>query len=282
MMPRAHAAVFGDPVAHSLSPAMHQAAYRAMGLPWRYLKIRVPRGDLAAALRMADAARLRGVNLTIPLKEAALPLMDRLTPAARRAGAVNTVTFGDGGVEGHSTDGEGFIRSLADAWRWQPRGARVVLLGAGGAARSVAFALAAAGARRLVIMNRTSARAQELAARLRAAGEPGTAATPADAAAWRTLLAGTDLLVNATSLGLHGEPSPVPAAALPRALRVADLIYNPPSTALLRVARARGCRIVNGEGMLVHQGALSLERWSGGRAPAEVMRRALRLELSRR
>src|SRR5207247_111446 len=122
-----------------------------------------------------------------PLKEAALSLVDRLTPAARRAGAVNTVTFGDGGIEGHSTDGEGFLQSLVDAWRWTPRGARVVVLGAGGAARSVAFALAAAGVRRLTIVNRTLVRASALEARLRMAGEPGSTATPRDATAWRTL-----------------------------------------------------------------------------------------------
>src|SRR6185503_3216135 len=134
-------AVFGDPVAHSLSPAMHGAALRALKLRGSYLKFRVASHDLRAALAGAVALGFRGMNLTIPLKETALPLMDRLTREARRAGAVNTVTITGGRLEGHSTDGEGFLRSLVEAWSWRPRGARVVLLGAGGAARSVAFAL---------------------------------------------------------------------------------------------------------------------------------------------
>ncbi len=228
---------------------------------------------------MASRLGLAGVNLTIPLKERALELMDILTPAARRAGAVNTVSFMGGRMEGHSTDGEGFLQSLAAGWGWSSRGARVVVLGAGGAARSVAFALADAGARRIMVVNRSPARAAALARSLgdwRAAGR----GLPSRAADWRLMLANADLLVNATPIGMHGGPSPVPAGALARGLAVADLVYNPARTALLLAARARGCRAQNGEGMLVQQGALALERWTHRRAPVEVMRGALREALN--
>jgi shikimate dehydrogenase len=269
-------AVFGDPVAHSLSPAMHNAAFRALGLAWRYGKRRVPRSRLRAALGAAKLRRWRGVNLTIPLKEAALPLMDRLTPEARRAGAVNTVTFEGGRMVGHSTDGEGFLRALRDARGYRPLGGRVVVLGAGGAARSVAAALAQAGARSIVIVNRHPARARALARALgRHRGVTVRAVAWPAPGAWGRVLARAGLLVNATSVGLRGEPSPVPAGAMSRSLRVADLVYNPACTALLRAARSRGARAVNGEGMLVYQGALAFERWTGRRAPVRIMRRAL-------
>ncbi|MEK7474520.1 MAG: shikimate dehydrogenase [Candidatus Coatesbacteria bacterium] len=276
-------AVFGDPVAHSLSPAMHNAAFRATGLAWRYDKLRVPRSRLRAALRRARRKGWRGVNLTIPLKEAALPLMDRLTPEARRAGAVNTVTFEDGRMEGHSTDGEGFLRALRDAWGFRPLGGRVIVLGAGGAARSVSVALAAAGARSIVIVNRHPARARVLSRALtRAVARTAVRAVAWPAPeAWGRMLRCADLLVNATSVGLHGGPSPVPAGAIPRRLRVADLVYNPACTALVREARARGVPAVNGAGMLVHQGALAFERWTGRCAPVRIMHRALAAALAR-
>ena len=269
-------AVFGDPVAHSLSPAMHNAAFRALGIKWVYGKERVSKARLRAALRRAMARGYRGVNLTIPLKEAALPLMDSLTPEARQARAVNTVTFESGLMEGHSTDGQGFLRALAEGRRFDPSGARVVILGAGGAARSVALALARAGARSIEILNRRPARARALARdlrRVRNVRVRGGPLPPPDG--WRARLAGARLLVNATPLGLHGEPSPVPRDALGRRLGVVDLVYNPPVTDLLRAARTRGAWGVNGAGMLVHQGALAFERWTRRRAPVAVMRRSL-------
>jgi len=274
-------AVFGDPVAHSLSPAMHNAAFRSLDLRWRYEKRRVRKARLRAALREASRRGYRGVNLTIPLKEAALRLMDRVTPAARRAGAVNTVTFECGRMEGHSTDGEGFLRSLREAWGFRPAGVRAIVLGAGGAARSVAAALAGAGARSILIVNRHPARARALARAFRrvAGAVEGRSWPPPKA--WTSLLARADLLVNATSLGLHGEPSPVPVDAMHRGLKVVDLVYNPSCTALLRAACHGGAGTLNGAGMLVHQGALAFERWTGRRAPVAIMRRALDMALAK-
>jgi len=268
--------VFGDPVAHSLSPAMHNAAFRALGLPYRYLKFHVPLYQLKKALRGTVALGFEGINLTIPLKEAALHLMDRVTREARRVGAVNTVTCAGGRLLGHNTDGEGFLRSLKEAWGFHPRGARVVVLGAGGAARAVAFALADAGTRELTLVNRTLGRATRLARAIsRTLGVKVRAYPLGPRTDWPRLLGQADLLVNATSAGLKREPSLVPASALAPPLKVADLIYNPPETALLRVARRRGVKAINGTGMLLHQGALVFERWTHRRAPVEVMRRAL-------
>lgn len=276
-------AVFGDPVAHSLSPAMHGAALAAMGRPGRYLRFRVPARSLAAALRGAAALGFRGINLTIPLKEAALGCVDVLTPVARKAGAVNTVTIEGARLTGHSTDGEGFLRSLADAWpAFGLRGRRVIVCGAGGAARSVLFALAGAGAAELVVVNRSARRAARLARRVAAAtGVRTVTASPRSPAVWRALTARAGLLVNATPLGMHGEMA-APAGALRPALRVCDLIYAPPVTPLLAAARRIGAPAVNGEGMLVHQGALALTRWTGRPAPVAVMRRALRRALAQR
>ncbi len=287
--------VFGDPVSHSLSPVMHNTALKELGLACRYGKFHVPKEDLALALAGAAILGMRGINLTIPLKEAALGLMDRVTPAARRAQAVNTVSFHDGGMEGHNTDGEGFLLSLKDEWGYSPRGACAVLLGAGGAGRAVAFALMAAGVRRIVVVNRTFMRAVSLA-RVAAAARTGgssslacvmarrfpSASSSSAIGEWRGILAGADLLVNATSIGMRGEPSQVPAVALARPLRVVDLVYTPPETDLVRLARQRGLRVMNGAGMLVHQGALSLERWTGRSVPVGTMRRALMRALRER
>lgn len=298
--------VFGDPVGHSLSPAMHNAAFRALKLPYCYVKWRVPIAGLRDALKTAQALDFRGVNLTIPLKERAAGIVDSLTPQAKRTRAVNTVTFDRGRMQGHNTDGEGFLRSLKLELGFVPRKARAVMLGAGGAARAVAFALADAGASEILILNRTPSRARALARDIRAACRPRALArdvrsachTRAQARAvgsacrtrargqgfprgdgWHKALAGASLLVNASSLGMRGEKCPVPAAAFPARLRVADLVYNPPLTDLVRSARRRRLRAMNGVGMLVHQGALAFTRWTGRRAPVGVMRRALLLAL---
>ncbi len=270
--------VFGDPVAHSLSPAMHNAAFRAVGIAGVYMKFRVPPARLGAALRAAAALGFRGVNLTIPHKARGAALVSRLTSAARRCRSVNTITFAPGGWLGDSTDGEGFLRSLRDAWGFRARGARVVMLGAGGAARAVAFALLDAGARELVVVNRTRARGAALVRAL-GGGRRARVQAPGTDADWADLLRGATLLVNATSLGMRGESSPVPASAMRAPLRVVDLVYHPPVTALLRAARRAGRPALNRAGMLVHQGAHAFTRWPRRRAPVPAMRQALRRAL---
>jgi shikimate dehydrogenase len=267
--------VLGDPVDHSLSPAMQNAAFAAAGLPHVYLRYRVAPRALAAALDEARALGMGGLNLTIPLKEAALALVDRLTPEAERVGAVNTIVFErrGGRLVGDNTDGRGFLAALRGRVRW--RGETVVVLGAGGSARAVGTALAAGGAR-LVIANRTVARGERLAARLaRLSGAPVTT-VPLGGRALDAALAEAALVVNTTPAGLAGASLPVRPAAAPRRCLFVDLVYGPrPSPFLVRAARA-GRRALDGGLMLLHQGSLAFEAWTGRPAPRAAMARALR------
>jgi shikimate dehydrogenase len=246
--------VLGFPVAHSRSPAMMNAAFAELGLDWRYVKLPVPPGRFAETARALPGSGYRGANVTIPHKLAAQRLADELTPAVRAIGAANTLSFEDGRVLADNTDAGGLIDALGE----KPRGRRALVLGAGGAGRAAAWALREAGAE-VAVWNRTPERAAalatELGVRAAAAREPA------------------DILVNATSVGLHDED---PAEELPLvdAEVVVDLVYGKSRTALRRWAEARGARVVDGLEVLVCQGARSLERWTGRRAPVDAMRRA--------
>lgn len=270
--------VLGHPVGHSLSPAMQNAALAAMGLDAVYLAFDVPPERLEAALRGLVALGATGVNLTIPLKERAVPLLDWVSPEANRIGAVNTIKIVGQRAEGYNTDAPGFLASLRSAGV-DPAGKRCVILGAGGSARAVAVALAGAGAR-ITLVNRTLERAVELARILNEGGRSPTArALPLEGAAIEAALGEAEILVNTTSVGMAPRadaPLPLPASALHPHLFVYDLIYNPAETRLLAEARQRGARGVNGIGMLAHQGALALEIWTGRPAPVATMERVLR------
>lgn len=256
--------ILGDPIAHSLSPEMHTAAFRRLGLDAAYLAFRVSRPELGEALEGARALGVRGLNLTLPLKEEALRHVkpDR---EARRAGSINTVDVARN--RGTSTDGPGAIAALREA-HVPLRGTDAVLLGAGGAARAIAHALAEAGAH-LHIANRTPQRARALAREVGAAG--------GGLPMVKQWLPRAGLLVNATPMGMHPRRGECPVE--PRLLRsgmvVFDSVYNPRETRLLREARMRGCKTVEGIGMLVHQGALSLRGWTGRRPPVDAMRHAV-------
>jgi shikimate dehydrogenase len=276
-------AVLGHPVAHSLSPVMQNAALAEMGLDGVYLAFDVPPQRLGDALRGMAAAGVGGVNLTIPLKEHAPPLLDWLSPEAERIGAVNTVRFAEGRLEGHNTDAPGFLQSLRSL-DFDPAGKHCVVLGAGGSARAVAVALLSAGAV-VTLANRTEERAHELARVLNEGAGDGSEArpeavsvTPMEAEALERALAAAELLVNTTSVGMtpHADaPPPVPTTALHPRLLVYDLIYNPAETRLLAAARECGARTCNGVSMLAHQGALALEIWTGRPAPVATMERVL-------
>ncbi|MFH1085457.1 MAG: shikimate dehydrogenase [Chloroflexota bacterium] len=260
--------VIGWPVEHSVSPPMHNAALRALGLEWCYLPFPVRPEGLAEALRGARALGVRGLNVTVPHKQASLALMDALTPAARAIGAVNTVSFEDDRALGHNTDAEGFLSALA-AVGCDPRGCDALVLGAGGAARAVVYALAGAGAR-LTLLNRTPERAAALAAEL----APGAAVAPLDAASLRRYSPGAALVVNTTPLGMwpHAEGTPWPAeVAFPGGALCYDLVYNPRETRLMRLARTAGAAASDGLGMLVHQGAAALRLWTGLAPPVAAM-----------
>jgi len=269
--------VIGWPVAHSLSPRMHNRAFARLDMNWVYVPFAVRPEDLETAVAGLRALSVRGFNVTIPHKTAIIPFLDRLTPLASAIGAVNTVINQDGYLVGDNTDGIGFVRSLREEADFDPKGSRVVLLGAGGAARAVAFALAQAGAARLVIANRTVARAEELAAAVAGQGAEAVA-LPLDSPELGEELAGADLLVQTTPAGLAGgdeDRLPVPETWLDPPLIVCDIVYNPPLTPLLAAARRRGLRVVPGWGMLLYQGTAAFERWTGRPAPVAVMREAL-------
>lgn len=246
---------------------MHNAAFAELGLDWIYVACEVAPGDVEAAFAGARALGVGGLSVTIPHKAAALAAVDEVTDAARAVGAVNTVVpAGAGRLRGDNTDGAGFLASLADEG-FDPAGRSCVVVGAGGAARAVVHALAGAGAASVIVVNRTPARAEAVAALAGAGGRVGAAAD----------VAGADLVVNATPLGMAGTSAgdlPFDAGMLREGQLVVDLVPNPAVTPLMRAARDRGARVAGGLGMLVHQGALAFEQWTGQPAPVGVMRAA--------
>ncbi len=260
------AGIIGWPVAHSLSPAMHNAAFAALGLDWIYAAFPVHPDRVPDAVRGLAAAGCAGLNVTIPHKRAVIAVCSSASEAVAAIGAANTlVPDGEGGFRADNTDAAGFLRALDEQAPLELRGADVLLVGAGGAARAVAFALRSRGAR-VRVANRTPAAAAELGDAV-----PFTAAA-LDAAARRAAL-----VVNATSLGLHGDavPPELPLAGLGPDQVVADIVYRPGGTPWLAAAAARGARTVDGLGMLLHQGAAAFEQWTGRTPPVEVMRAAL-------
>jgi shikimate dehydrogenase len=285
-----YCAVYGHPVRHSASPAMQNAGIAAQGLNWRYLAFEVHPDDLRAALEGAKRMCFAGVNLTVPHKLLAVEMVDVLDESARAWGAVNTVRFearNAGGEwrpvwefaevprevrsHGFNTDADAITRALREDLGLKVSGAKVLLLGSGGAGRTAALKLAADGVAEMFLVNRTRSKAEAVAqeihqhwpaVRLTMGYPPGE----------------VDLVLNATSLGLRADdalPYDEKAFTLRRARAVYDMIYRPAETPLLKAAKAAGCRVANGLGMLLYQGAKALELWSGQAAPVEVMRRAL-------
>ncbi len=260
--------VLGHPISHSLSPAMHTAALRALRLDALYTAFDVPPRHLRPVLKALILSGVEGINVTVPLKQAVVPLLDRLDPSARRLGAVNTIVVKRRRTSGYNTDGAGFRRALAELG-WRRRAGHAVLLGAGGAARAVAWELAAAG-HRLTIANRHLARAQSLARWLARRGVDARAVPLSQAP-----VAQADLLVNATTVGMRpGDGLPADCSRLRRETMVYDLVYHR-ETPLVRLARRRGCVAAGGASMLLYQGAESLRLWLRREPPVAAMRQAL-------
>lgn len=257
------AGVIGDPVRHSLSPAIHNAAFRETGLDWVFVAFPVVAGETRVALDGVRALGIDGLSVTMPHKEAVAGAVDRLTPTARALGAVNTVVRQGTELVGHNTDGEGFLDALAADEGFVPAGRRCAVLGAGGAARAVVHALAEAGAADIAIVNRTPAHAARAAA---LAGASGRVGSYDDVPA-------ADLVVNATPIGMPslGGGSPLEAHHLRSGQLVVDLVYVPPVTPLMDVARQAGAHPVSGLGMLVHQAAHAFQLWTGHAAPLAAM-----------
>ena len=261
------AGIVGWPVEHSLSPAIHNAAFAAAGLDWAYVPLPVPPEGLPEALAGLAPLGFRGVNVTMPHKTETAELLEELSEDARLLRAVNTIVVRGDVLEGHNTDAPGFGRFLRDDAGFDPAGAEALIFGAGGAARACAIALARAGVGRLTVVTRDEARAAPLASIVESAGVPLAVVRPADVEG-----SVADLVVNATPVGAPGAEPAHPA--LPRlgpGVLVVDLLYDPPTTDLQRRAREAGATAVGGLGHLLEQAAMSFELWTGSPAPLEVM-----------
>jgi shikimate dehydrogenase len=264
-------AVLGAPIRHSASPAMHNAAFAALGLDWRYLAFEVDSKNLRAAIAGAKAMGFAGLNLTVPHKLLAIEMMDALDESAKIWGAINTIRFDEKGATGFNTDADGLANSLREDLGIELHGAKVLLLGAGGAGRTAALKLASENVAELFLVNRTPSKTGEIANEIkkRFPSVRVTVGLPK---------ADVDLILNATSLGLKTDdvsPLDEKRFSLKQTRAVYDMIYRPAETALLKAAKAAGCQTANGLGMLLHQGAKAFEIWTGKPVPLDVMRRAL-------
>lgn len=273
--------IFGFPVAHSRSPAIHNRAFDTLGIDARYVPFAVAPEHLADAVRGVRALGIRGLNVTLPHKTTIMPWLDEIDAIARDIGAVNTVIREGERLRGTNTDAEGLTRALLEAGATLA-GSRATVLGAGGAARASIVGLARAGAAKIHVAARQKKRAEALVSDLRASlGATALCAGELSSAALASVFVETDLLVQATSATLDGSPAArsftngLPLEALPAAALVTDLVYKPLRTALLGAAEARGLLTLDGLGMLLHQGALAFELWTGRPAPLVAMRAAL-------
>ncbi len=262
------AAVIGDPVRHSLSPAIHNAAFASLGLDWRFVALPVPAGQGAEAVMAMRVFGIEGLSVTMPHKQTVAEAVDRRTPAAEALGVCNCVFRRGTELIGDTTDGDGFVRSILGETTHRVSGASVIVVGAGGAARSIIEALGRAGAREIGIVNRT-----EQAARSASALAPqATTALEGD-------IADADIVINATSVGMTGGPrpgeSPIDVDLLRAGQLVADIVYSPRATPLLDIARTRGLDTLDGLPMLVYQAVAQFELWTGRPAPLDEMMAAV-------
>ena len=268
--------VIGDPVKHSCSPPMHNAAFREMAMDYVYVPFWVKPENLAAAVAGFKSINVAGINITLPHKKEVLPLMDSVSQEAELIGAVNTMVFKDGMVEGHNTDARGFIASLQEEGIDDVKGMNVVVLGAGGGAQAVVVGLALAGADRIIIVNRTQEKAVQLAENVGGKTEVEVEGISLNHKGLPEYLSESDLLVSTITAGMDRSiPLVIDPDWLHQDLVVCDIVYAPPETNLLKAAAERGLRTVGGMGMLVHQGAISFHLWTGKQPPVRTMRRAL-------
>ena len=265
--------IIGDPIEHTMSPVMHNAAFQKLGLDFVYLPFRVKKEALSGAVDGVRTLNIKGLNVTIPHKVAIIPFLDKLDPLAEKIGAINTIVNDGGVLTGYNTDATGFLQALLDQGV-EPEGKTTVILGAGGASRAISFILAERGAH-LVILNRQLARAEDLAQWITQVFEKDITALTLGEENLAKVLAKADILVNTTSVGMNPDidKTPVPAGLLKPGLIVFDIVYNPVQTRLLKEAEAAGAKTINGLDMLVWQGAMAFEKWTGQKAPFELMKR---------
>jgi len=266
--------IIGDPIEHTMSPVMHNAAFRQMGVDYLYVPFKVKQEELAKAIDGVKALNIRGLNVTIPHKVAVIQFLDKLDHLAEKIGAVNTIVNDNGVLTGYNTDGAGFLQALLEKGI-EPREKNTVILGAGGASRAISFSLADRGAN-LVILNRRLELdwAEELASRISQSFSKEVKALELNRENLARVLDRADIVVNATSRGMtpNIDETAVTSTLLKPDLTVFDIVYNPIKTRLLKEAEAAGARTVSGLDMLVWQGALAFEKWTGVKAPVELMR----------
>ncbi len=276
--------VLGDPVAHSLSPRMQNAALKHCKIDMQYVRFRILPDELAEALKLIRELRFVGINLTIPHKIDAVEIVDDLDEDAKRIAALNVIKIDDGKLHGFNTDGRGFSRAIREEFSVDLRDLRVMILGAGGAARAIALQCAKENCERLVIANGTFEKGEKLAGKLRdffsgpkvLGPVPRLQAIRWEESAFRFQIGNVDLVVNATPVGLNrADPSPIPARLLAPHLMIYDTVYAEKRTSFVSAALEAGARGANGLSMLLHQGALAFEIWFEREAPLEVMRAAL-------
>ena len=274
--------LIGNPVEHSVSPSMHNAAFGKMGLDCAYIPFRVEKESLAAAINAVKALNMGGLNVTIPHKVAVIPFLDELEPLAQKIGAVNTIINDDGNLKGYNTDAGGFLNALLQKGV-EPRAKKAVVIGAGGASRAISFTLMEMGAE-IVILNRRQeiGWAVELAAAISDSFKKEVKALELNNDNLTAALDSADILVNATSVGMSPDAnqSPVPSMLLKAQLVVFDAVYNPLKTRLLAEAESSGALTVSGIDMLVWQGALAFELWTGVKAPIDIMKASVLKALS--
>jgi shikimate dehydrogenase len=278
LTPPARLSVFGDPVAHSASPSMHNAALLERGLPLQYVRVHVTPGELPSALRHLCQAGFLGTNLTIPHKQAALSHMDEVSSEARLMGAINTVAIRDGKLHGFNTDGPGLAAAIHEEFGVALGTQRVLILGgAGGAGRAITAQCALEECPSVIIANRNPSKGEELANEITKHMSASISSIQMTEKELSEALENSDLLINATPLGMKGDdPSPLPDGFLKSHHLVYDTVYSGGETALLLQAQKAGARSANGLSMLLHQGAKSFEIWFNEPAPLEAMRKALK------
>ena len=264
--------IIGDPIEHTMSPVMHNAAFKKLGLDYVYLAFRVKKEELGQAIEGIRALNIRGLSITIPHKVAVIPFLDELDTLADEIGAINTIINSNGVLKGYNTDATGFLQALLERGI-EPKEKRVAILGAGGASRAISFILAERGSS-LVILNRTWDKAKVCADRISEIFQSEATALELNRENLATALNQADILVNTTSVGMSPNinETPVTANLLKPDLVVFDIVYNPIETRLQREAEVAGATVISGLEMLVWQGVVAFEKWTGLKAPVELMR----------
>jgi shikimate dehydrogenase len=273
--------IFGHPVEHTFSPGMHNAAFAKIKRDACYVPFAVAPADLGRAVRAVVPLGIRGLNITIPHKETVIPFLDNLTDDARMIGAVNTIEVNRGKLIGHNTDGRGFLRSLREETGFRPKGKTILMVGSGGAARAVGINLALSGARTIILCDLDTVKAVKLSRDIQ--NKTATRVKVVDPEDLEKSAPVAECIINATPLGLKpGDPLPIPRHLIRKDQLICDLVYNPLRTPLLKAARSAGADTLSGIGMLLYQGVIAFEIWTGGKAPVNVMKAALDGQIEKR